>query len=95
MTSHIQFHLGDRLRKAREATGTDAKAFAALLGISRDSLRDYESGKTRPKAPVIRSWSQATGYSVSALLGHDGGDPDGGNVIDLNALREQANSAST
>lgn len=91
MTDHLEFHLGDRMRKAREIAGfgTRAQAFAELIGISRDTLRFYESGKTRPKAPVLRSWAEATGVSLQTLIGPDGDGPDGGNVVDLSTARDQ------
>lgn len=41
------FTKGDRLRKARELTGLDQKAFAEAMGLHRDSVRKYES--TGPK----------------------------------------------
>lgn len=93
MHDQIEFHQGDRLRKARESTGMSAQAFAKLVGISRDTLRGYEAGDVMPRPPVLRSWADATGYTVAALVGSSG--PGGGEVVDLRARREQASTTST
>lgn len=82
------FHVGDRLRKAREEAGYDAKAFAEKIGISRDSLRDYERGKTMPRPPVLLAWANATGFSVEQLKGDPEPGPDGGGVADLGSRRK-------
>jgi transcriptional regulator with XRE-family HTH domain len=76
------FHLGDRLRKAREAaTDLDRKAFAKHIGIAPDTLRRYETGATRPRRPVLAAWALATGFTVEQLTGEaqtDPPSPDGG-----------------
>lgn len=75
----VPWTLGDRLRKSREMSGYDAKAFAAALGISRDALRKYEHDVTTPKRPVLLSWALATGHTVDELLDHgDGPDAPAG-----------------
>jgi transcriptional regulator with XRE-family HTH domain len=69
--SFPEFHLGDRLRKAREATGLDAKAFSAEIGVSRESLRKYEAGTTTPRRPVLVAVAMRTGFTVDQLTGAD------------------------
>lgn len=64
----FEFHMGDRLRKAREHTELDASAFAEMIGVSRDSIRSYERGITRPRRPVLAAWAVATGYPVDWLV---------------------------
>jgi transcriptional regulator with XRE-family HTH domain len=70
-----EFHLGDRLRKAREATGLDMKTFAEQVGVSRDTLRHYETGATIPRRPVLLSIAMRTGFTVDQLT--DWEHPDG------------------
>lgn len=82
------FHLGDRLRKAREDAGYySASDFADVLGISRDSLRSYERNKRRPRRPVLVAWAEATGFTYDELVG--GSDDGGGVAIDLRAPSNQ------
>lgn len=46
---------GDRLRKARELTGLERSEFARELGISRNTVTNYEHGKVEPRVVVLRS----------------------------------------
>lgn len=42
------FHLGDRIRKAREHVDMDRQTFAETVGIHRDTLAKYEeTGKAK------------------------------------------------
>lgn len=60
----LEFTIADRLRKAREHIGADQKAFAALTGISRGTIGNYESAdySTRKKY-ILAQWAMATGVS--------------------------------
>jgi transcriptional regulator with XRE-family HTH domain len=64
----VEWTLGDRLRKARELAGYDAKAFAERIGVSRDTIRSYEADRYLPKRPVLLAWALATGKTVAQLL---------------------------
>lgn len=95
----LEFHQGDRLRKAREHAGHDAKSFAELLGISRDALRGYERGKVTPRRPVLNQWALATGVPVEWLSegrwssgGPEG--PGGGRRNEDDAPSDQGSSSS-
>lgn len=55
--------VGDRLRKARELTGLDAKAFAADMGIARNTVTKYEHGDTLPRPIILRAWALRCGVS--------------------------------
>jgi transcriptional regulator with XRE-family HTH domain len=73
------FHLGDRLRKARESAGYyNAVDFAPLVDISRDTLRKYERNETRPRRHVLVAWADVCGITYDALVGSDDG---GGTVV--------------
>lgn len=63
------FHAGDRLRKAREQAGYTQVSFAKKLGISRDTVRAYETwaGLTHPREQTLRDWSGVTGFSLHWL----------------------------
>lgn len=83
----LEFGITDRLRKAREHVGCDQKAFAALTGISRGTIGNYENPewKTR-KSYVLREWAMATGVNLHWLKTGEGHpttpDPEGEPVGD-------------
>ena len=66
--------LADRMRKAREAAGFDQSALARSLGISRNSVSNYETGRTHPHQPVRELWAQRCGVPYEWLTG---GEPAG------------------
>ena len=41
------------LRTARDRAGLNLKDAAEMLGVNKDTLANYESGNTYPKAPEI------------------------------------------
>lgn len=57
-----EWTLGDRLRKARLDAGyRDVQAFADLIGVSRNSVPNWESDRHRPREIALRAWALATG----------------------------------
>lgn len=87
-----QWTIADRLRKAREVTGMDQRQFADHIGISRNTVTNYETGKTtRFSRPMLAAWAMATGVRLDWLEGNEGpnsgpgtkqgppsGEPEGG-----------------
>lgn len=68
--------IGDRLRKAREDAGFDQRELAEKIGVSRNSVSNYEVGVVpNPRPIVLNAWSMATGVPVSWLRGEH---PDNG-----------------
>ena len=63
----FEFGLHDRMRKAREATGLSRAAFANVTGIARNTVLNYEHGKTKPNAIYLRTWADATGADLGWL----------------------------
>lgn len=52
------FHMGDRIRKAREFVGMDRQTFAETVGIHRDTLAKYEeTGKAKRSALISIAWA--------------------------------------
>lgn len=82
-----QFTIGDYLRKAREHAGLDQAVLATELGISRQTVTNYEKGHVTPRRAVVMAWAMRTGVPVEWItsLGtnnprlDDG--PDGGGVV--------------
>ena len=71
-----EWTLADRLRKAREHAGLKQTELAALTGISRASIVNYESGRSVPSRPVMLSWAFTCGVDLAWLAG----DPSIGGV---------------
>lgn len=62
-----QWTLGDRLRKAREHAAISSQQMADALDLSRNSITNYEHGRTRPSTLVLRAWALATGVPLEWL----------------------------
>ena len=72
-----QWTLADRIRKARDFAGLDQGDLAAVTGLSRQTLSNYEHGKTRASKASLKLIAMATGVDRYWLLtGHASG-PDG------------------
>lgn len=69
-----QWTLGERLAKARHHAGLEQGDMARLLGVSRQTIGFWETGRTRPRdfMAVIREWGEATQVPVAWLLDLDG-----------------------
>lgn len=66
----LTWTIGERLRIARliGRTDIDLDQFAKLIGISRNTVRNYEREDTPVTMPVLRSWAVATGYPLEWLI---------------------------
>lgn len=84
-----EFELTDRLRRAREFAGFDQARLAEALGISRNSVGNYESGRRLPTRPYLIAWADVTG--VDAVWLETGTAPaDAGAVVEPPAGIEPA-----
>lgn len=67
---------------ALEAQGIPIQEMADLLGVSRNTVGNYLSGRTTPRLAVLRVWAMRTGYGVDWFLTGDtpttGPDTPGG-----------------
>ena len=75
----------DRLRKARESAEMDQAELARRIGVSRNTVGNYESGRVEPRTIVINAWSLATGVSRQWLT--DGTIPPDGPLAQSVELR--------
>ena len=55
--------VGDRLRKAREMIGLDRAEFAEQIGISRNTVTNYEHDKVEQRVIVLRAWAMRCGVA--------------------------------
>src|SRR5262245_61298286 len=67
--SQRNFEIGASIRRQREAMGMTVAQLAEAIGVSRNTLTNYESGKTEPTASDLVQLSDALGCPVSELLG--------------------------
>lgn len=61
--------IGAAIRRQREAVGMTVVELARQLGISRNTLANYESGRTEPTASELVRLADALGCTVQDLLG--------------------------
>jgi transcriptional regulator with XRE-family HTH domain len=65
MTLHHQLDLtwtlGDRLHKSRKAAGVSVEAMAKALGVSRNTVTNWETGRAVPRRGAVIAWAQVTG----------------------------------
>lgn len=65
-----QWTLGDRLRKARQATGLSREEFADQILVSERTVANYETGATtHPKKLILQQWAEATDVPYWWLVG--------------------------
>ncbi len=61
--------VGDLIRKRRDAVQMSVAQLAKRIGVSRNTITNYESGRTEPTASHLISIAKALGSSVGDLLG--------------------------
>jgi transcriptional regulator with XRE-family HTH domain len=77
----------DRLRKAREQSGLEQADLARDLGVSRNTVGNYEGGRVSPRRPVLVAWALRTGVQLSWLVTGEAGPRPG--VPDEGVVRHQ------
>ena len=70
-----QWDIGDRLSKALKHAGVGTAVMAEYLGISRNTVGNYTSGRTVPDKRTLRLWAMRTGVPLEWL--ETGEVPDG------------------
>nr|DAJ42341.1 MAG TPA: repressor protein [Caudoviricetes sp.] len=58
-----------QLRKLRERYGMSPEALGELCGLSRNTIRRYESGERRPSAETVAKIADFFDISTDGLLG--------------------------
>lgn len=56
------------LKTAREINGLSQSAAAKQLGISQDTLSNYEKGKSYPNIPILKKIEKIYGVSYNQLI---------------------------
>ena len=89
-----RFELQHRLALSREIADMDQIAIADALGVSRQTVSNYERGFTAPRRAVLVAWALATGVDVDWLVNGEtpptGGGVSGGSLPGLDSNQEPA-----
>jgi len=64
---------GVRLRELREKCGLSQSGLAERVGISIDSIQNWEQGRTRPRIEALAKLARALGVTVDEVLQESGG----------------------
>lgn len=73
-----QWDVSDRLSKALKHSGVGTAVMAEYLGISRNTVGNYTSGRTVPDRRTLMLWAMRTGVPLEWLeTGEDPADPQG------------------
>lgn len=56
------------LKTARELCGMTQNEAAKKIGVTEDTLRNYERGKTYPDIPVLRKIEEVYGVNYNQLI---------------------------
>ena len=84
--SGLTFDLLDRLHKSLRLSGMSAKALAADLGVHRNTVNNYLSGKTPVDRRTLIAWALLTEVPLKWLEhGVVVEDPDPGEKLDTTA----------
>ena len=62
-------HYGDTIRKYRIQKGLNQPQLAKLLGVSKNAIPNWETGRTRPDTNYIPAICDALGISISTFFG--------------------------
>lgn len=74
-----EIELRHRLRIAREFAGLDLGQLAERMGVSRNTVSNYEHGNTAPRKIVLNAWALACGVSLDWIqTGNGSPTPHGG-----------------
>jgi transcriptional regulator with XRE-family HTH domain len=62
-----QWDVADRLRKSLRYAGIGTTEMAAYLGVSRQSVGNWMTGRIEPSQQTLRLWAMRTGVSYRWL----------------------------
>ncbi|WP_204673245.1 helix-turn-helix transcriptional regulator [Enorma phocaeensis] len=63
--------IGERIKQSRAAAGLSQEALARLVGVSRQTVSNWERSRTTPDAYALKRIAEACGTTVDSLLGGD------------------------
>lgn len=72
MPSSSDPSIGERIAKARQRRGVTQEGLAEALGIHRQQLSRFETGRSSPSAEQLRALAEHLQVSVDEILGVSG-----------------------
>ena len=66
-TTRPTFTVGELLKKARIDAGLDQGQLARALGVARNTVSNYETGRSIPTLDVAVNWARVTGVPLEWL----------------------------
>ena len=60
--------LGDNIRKYRKMQNLSQERLAEILGVSRQSISLWETGKTQPSLDILATLASTLGVTIDALM---------------------------
>jgi transcriptional regulator with XRE-family HTH domain len=79
--SRLEFDMPDRMRRALRISGVSAGDMAEYLGVRREAVSTWLSGRINPRKSTLRLWALRTGVPLEWLetgqVPDDGPAPDG------------------
>lgn len=90
------WRLSHRLQRAREHANLDQAQLAERIGVSRQSVSNYERGLRIPTAALIESWSEATNVDADWIREGESDRSEADDLVDqiaaIVALRARRDS---
>jgi transcriptional regulator with XRE-family HTH domain len=88
---HLEFDLGDRMRKALRIADVSSIEVADYLGVSPTSVSNWLGGRAKPRRGMLRSFALRTGVpfvwlETGVAPSSDGDDGATGDVVRLEGL---------
>lgn len=79
-----------QLRALRKSAGLSQEILASKLGVTKQAVSAYETGRANPTAPVLQRLSQALGVGVDTIINYQGAntsvESQGEAPFDVNAI---------
>lgn len=57
--------IGDRMREARRSAGFSQRRVAAALSVSERAVREWESGRRKPRIDILDAYLRLVGGSIT------------------------------
>ncbi len=74
--SRLEFDMPDRMRRSLRISGVSAGDMADYLGVRREAVSTWLSGRVNPRKSTLRLWAMRTGVPLEWIETGQVPDPD-------------------